>query len=516
MHRLHAACLGIGLGLAAVCCLVAWQESPQGPQLVTLNIVARDSHGKPASDLVQDDFQVFDNGKPQRIALFRRNEDKLAAAPHLGPHEFSNRAGVTPPNITVILLDVMNSPIQQQGYAKNQIVHALQRLDSAENLSFYLLSPEGLSPVHPLPSGEEDGASGAWTKQVEPLLDSALSKVFRMNPNFLPEERVNLTYLALHALASRLASVPGRKSIVWITRGLPLTVGARASSTGASQDFEPMLRRLGGTIERANVAIYPVGDLAGALQRDSAPPPATGRPGDSPDFLSRAGGVESGGTLEAFASLTGGRAHLDNNVAAAIQEAMEDGRVSYQIGYYPASGSWDGAFHKIKVTCARHGIHIQAKQGYYAYAARIAQEDQEEAAVEAAAKSQFDAIEIGLSAKLSPSETVAGAVHLQIRINAADLLLLWRGGGYHGQLTLTFVQYDGNGARVSAAKTPFRFNMTREQLDKAMTAGIQPQQDWTIDQKVRKARLLVYDEESNALGSVTFPIDETDRSAPSR
>lgn len=48
--------------------------------------------------------------------------------------------------------------------------------------------------------------------------------------------------------------------------------------------------------------------------------------------------------------------------------------------------------------------------------------------------------------------------------------------------------------------------MTREQLDTALTAGIHLAQDWAADEKVRKARVIVYDEESNALGSVTFPI----------
>ena len=60
------AMLGAGL-------LHAQQDRPtfrSSARLVELSVVVTDRHNNPASGLSANDFQVFDDGKPQKVALF--------------------------------------------------------------------------------------------------------------------------------------------------------------------------------------------------------------------------------------------------------------------------------------------------------------------------------------------------------------------------------------------------------------------------------------------------------------
>src|SRR5215471_5237250 len=71
--RTHAAWLLTVLLVAAS--LAAF---PQTSARITLNVVAFDSHDQIVGDLTSRDFQVSDQGKPQRIVSFHRNADSQA------------------------------------------------------------------------------------------------------------------------------------------------------------------------------------------------------------------------------------------------------------------------------------------------------------------------------------------------------------------------------------------------------------------------------------------------------
>jgi hypothetical protein len=45
-------------------------------RLMDLNVVALDEHGRTVTDLIANDFQIGDAGKPQKISFFRRNGER--------------------------------------------------------------------------------------------------------------------------------------------------------------------------------------------------------------------------------------------------------------------------------------------------------------------------------------------------------------------------------------------------------------------------------------------------------
>jgi VWFA-related protein len=435
-------------------------------------VIARDQHDQPVGDLSVDDFQVSDQGKAQRITFFRRNEDNRQLAAPLGPHEYSNRSGTAAPHGVVILFDLLNADLGYRGYGADEIVRSLQHLESSDFVYLYLLTNGGtLYPVRQLPGPETDphAVNGAWTQQIKPLLDEALREVTRLKPvdDKVPAIRVEATYRALETVAAGMAPIPGRKDMIWITHGVPITI---LQPGGTFYDFTPRLQRLATVLDHAGVTINTVdqGDAVASGSKE---------------------------TLELFPDLTGGKAYPTRSVEKAIPEVLAAPRSSYLIEYTAPQA--DGKFHKIRVTSSRKGVRLQAEQGYYA--------DREAAAASyesAVFASPFDASGIGLWASTSPANAPQ-QVHLEIRVDSRDLMLQPRGDSYNVPLTVIFVAYTAQGPEASASTS--NVTLTRAQREKPSKDDILISNDVDGGQ-IQKVRVIVVDGGSNAVGSLTIPI----------
>lgn len=463
--------------------------------MVDLNVVAVDNHGQPVTDLSRNEFQVSDSGKPQTIAFFRHRDSELWHAPALGPKEFSNRGGANIPHATLILFDLLNERFATRGTSANQLVHDLEALETADFVYLYLLTLNGsLYPVHGLPGreGETSQPGGVpWTRQIKPLLDQALRTVTQLRPFDIDVAvREQLTYYALSAISVQLSRVPGRKSIVWLTDGVPIELGPNRSDTGDWVDFTPMLRQMSDAFDRSGVAIYPVR----LIMMGSAD--SMGGPGRS--------GIGSMDTLNQFAEMTGGRPDGVKDIGSAVRQAIKDMRTSYQIAYYPPPKNWDDKFHKIRVTCTRKGVRIQAKMGYYAW--REAPGAKSEEAIDSAMSTTFDAAEIGLRAALAPDARGGHTAHLDAHIDARDVVLVQTGDVYEGQLRLAVVRYPPGQRPERGPVVPVDLHYSAQQRDQALQQGIAYVQDVTLAEETKTIRLIVFDRGSNAIGSVTMPV----------
>jgi VWFA-related protein len=468
------------------------------PQMVDLNVVALDSRGQPVVDLTRDDFRIADSAKPQTIAFFRHRDEQLGPSPVLEPGEISNRSANNVPRATMILFDLLNERFGTRGYTANQLIHELEPLESADYVYLYCLTLDGrLVPIHGLP-GPEDlpaRASGVpWTRQIKPLLDGAMRAVAKVRPvdDYDPTYRVLLTYNALDAAATQLSMVPGRKSIVWLSDGVPIELGPNRSDTGDVVDFTPLLRRMSEGFDRAGVSIYPVRQVM------LGSPDSMGGPGST--------GMGSLDTLNQFAEMTGGRVDGGKDVGVVLRQATTDMRTSYQIGYYPPAGNWDDKYHKLRITCTRKGVRIQAKTGYYAW--KEPPGARSEQAIRSLVSTTFDGAEIGLRATLSPAPKSARTLRLDAHINAHDVVLVHEGNDYRGELRLAVVGYtDGFQPNIGPV-IPLDLHLSPKDYETVSEQGIEFAQDidMALTKEIRTVRLIVFDRGSNAVGSVTIPI----------
>ena len=70
--------------------------------------------------------------------------------------------------------------------------------------------------------------------------------------------------------------------------------------------------------------------------------------------------------LKWMAEQTGGRIFYNrNDLGTAVQEAMQDGEVSYTLGFYSQHEKADGSFHMVKVKVDRVGVDVRHREGYF-------------------------------------------------------------------------------------------------------------------------------------------------------
>jgi hypothetical protein len=261
-------------------------------------------------------------------------------------------------------------------------------------------------------------------------------------------------------------------------------------------DFTPLLRHLSVALDQAEIAIYPVPQIM--IGSSDAPPDAPGvpRPGVATGEL-------SADTLNEFAGMTGGRPNTGKDIGAAINQAINDARTSYQVGYYAPVEAGDGKFHKLRVTCTRKGVRLQSKTGYYAWP-----QDPEAEAIQSirlAVSQPRDAAEIGIRATIAPASGGNDPRRLRVVIDARDLAFLHDSDRFTGHLSVAIAGYAAAGARLSAVQ-PADLNYTAQDWEKALDQGIDYWFDLPAGNDISSVRFIVYDRISRSIGAVTVPL----------
>ena len=207
-------------------------------------------------------------------------------------------------------------------------------------LPIYLITTNGsLYPVHGLPGSEGETAEkdDLWTRNIQATLTEAMKVTLAHRPTDLAvdiDARIRTTFATLSVVAARLAAVPGRKNIVWLTHGIPISLSPDRTMDGTTVDYTPYVRQLSNTLDRADVSIYavqqsPPGSSANPDAGTSrAANSGRGAAGDDPTAFN---GLGSEQTLDDFARLTGGRAYQNNDIEGAIKQAINDAKQSYLI-----------------------------------------------------------------------------------------------------------------------------------------------------------------------------------------
>ena len=459
------------------------QAEPQGP-LLTFNLVILDAKGEPFPGLRDVDVDIRDDGKPMHAVFCRQLETAESQSAPLGPRAYSNRPMGGKSQPTLVLLDLLNANLAERGLGWNDVVNTLRKLESSERLSVYLLTQEGtLYPVRALPDAEHASSpdDGAWVTEVQVQLDEAMHAVNRIRPQEFQDidARVQRTLSLLWDLASDFAPQPGRKSLVWISHGVP--TAARGANT-QWHDYTALVERLGTDLARSGIAVYAVDQ-----QTDRVNP-----------------GLSSMDTLQQLADLTGGQWFSSGAAEQAILQAMREGRAMYRIGYRPPLERWDNKFHKLRIAAEGKGgikLRVRSVGGYFG--------DKREAdpwqRFALAAAGQADSSEIGIRATAAPSEKVKGWVHLQVSVDAADLRLT-QAETYNGGFRVAFGYYTAGWQTDLTEEIPIDLRLTAQEHEAVLRDGVLLALDHPVRAGASKIRIVVRDPQSSAVGSLTVPV----------
>ena len=444
-------------------CILSAQSGDEAKRLVRLNVVAT------AADLTTDDFRVTDDGKAQRIALFRSPQSANTKA-----GEFSNRP-MSQPHTTAILIDLLNQKLSADRIdSSRKIGQSLKQLDSGESVYLYLMAFDGrLVPIHAIEPGA--APNKAWIQDIEATLAKSMKELNKTRPaGMSDEDAVKKSYVALETIANQLAVLGGRSDIVWVTNDIPNVWGPKTCS-GDWIECALYVPHLSVTLDHAGVLVHP-------LTYSSLLNPVFTR------------------YMEEMASLTGGRAYFNDDIGAVMKQLAANASMTYTVAYEPPHGSWDSKFHKVKVTCERKGVKLEARQRYYALPDTRPGPEKSQGTLVAAYQRASDVTEIGLRA--SVSSAAPNMAHVEIRVDPADLLLHESGGEYTGQLTVLLSARAAAGPQGDPTLSPEPIRLKREQLK----GDILIKRDYPIDAAIQKVRIIVLDQAANSVGSLTVPI----------
>jgi VWFA-related protein len=294
-------------------------------RLVQLDVAVTDSNGRPITGLQPSDFTVLEDGKPQEIRVFEPHAPglKSASAPpapvSLPPHTFTNRVD-TPPEgtLSILLLDLWNTPVTDQAYARKQMIEFLKTLPKGKTLAMFVFGTK-LTMVQGFtddPSALLAAAEGVKTERSllirndseRQSFQGAADDVGRIARPSLPagapagvdldssqggtldlgnanarkqsdasmetdrtSERVFTTLDALSALARAVTSYPGRKNLIWLSGSFPVRLkpssadllqlnagGAPDTGLNNSPNFPIALRAAATALATARIAVYPM------------------------------------------------------------------------------------------------------------------------------------------------------------------------------------------------------------------------------------------------------------------
>jgi VWFA-related protein len=364
---------------------------------VVVDVVVTDRNGKPAPGLSKQDFDLTEDGKPQAIDFFEEHSvtsAPAAALPKLPPHVFSNEPwGSQSDSVTVLLLDSLNASEANQANVHKHVVNFLRNLHPDGPIAIFSLNTklhllqEFTSDTSLLIAAVNSKAAAPGTTMDSRTRDDDLRDKEEISMAFhadhpeaaeadarsLAEQagkqagaRTSQTFMALQQLARSLATIPGRKNLIWFASTFPLSVfpdGSTRAALSNGSEIPDALRETVNLLAQARVAIYPMS--AQGIVVDQATNADSG-PLANP-FQETSANAANTASMEQLASDTGGEANYStNDLTKAMVQAIQNGAHYYTLVYTPINAKMDGKFRRIDVKPMEGKYKLAYRRGYYA------------------------------------------------------------------------------------------------------------------------------------------------------
>jgi VWFA-related protein len=443
----------------------------------------------------------------------------------------------------VILLDALNTEAADQTLVRKQVIRVLQEIQPQEYVALYWLG-NGLHTLHDFTAdssalrqilaAHESNSSRELdnSELADPSLNTpnpstpagqaAERQAFRLAfdqrvANQSTRNRVHSTVAALIAIANHLGSRKGRKNLVWVSSSFPISLGYDrfdlhwVNDTG--EDFATDVQRAARALTDADIAVYPV-DARGLLgsnitanQRDSDE--HIGDPTDTDTHLPVRGAPETFDTMRLLAQRTGGKAFYGtNDLTGAIRHAMNDSRLTYTLGYYPASAKWDGSFHEIKVRVAIPGAEVRARSGYFAIPNQApAPVKSDHALLSQLASSGLPATGIGLHVRVqTPRDPGDHTFTVEVHLDLREINMRQKNGRWIGSVQAIFFQLDGAGHVLQVDDRTFFPDFDARTYEQVLQAGISDSRQVRVSPNATQLCIVVRDPTSSNMGSIYVPI----------
>jgi len=520
------------------------QQSPPGePDVVriTTNLVQVDivvtKDGKQVTDLKPEDFELFEDGRPQKITNFSyiSNVPGTASSNAPAPSTTDKDAPIVPAQVhphdlrrTVALV------VDDLGMSNESVVQARRQLRKFVDEQ---LQPNDLVAI--IRTGGEVGALQQFTTDKR-LLHSAIE---HLRWNHCSRTGVNVfrpitsgllgalddapcggqalagTMRTLRFVLQGMRELPGRKSMVLFSDYIPIqeqepgpTLGGTAGVFNSTTNYSALLQRVAELAIRGSVVIYAVDTRGLAYTGPTAADKFSGTAREIGDQMaaswsSRSQTLQAGRDGSALIAQQTGGFLVRNSNDFGIERVMDDQRGYYLIGYRPGDETFNRHFHHIKARVKRGGLTLRTRDGFYgvtedeARPPELVSRDQ----MNLALMSPFGGSDINLrlTTFFANDATAGSLLRSFLYLDSRDLTFNEKPDGTH-EATFAFssVLFGDNGKVLNQQDRSATLRLSQESYERAQREGIVYSFDMPVNRfGAFQFRVAVRDQTSARIGA---------------
>lgn len=343
--------------------------------LVQLDAVVTDKKGRHVTTLGRDDFEVFQDGRPQPVTAvsYVESDDGWVDTSGLPPLPVEALKPGDARRVIAVVVDDLRMSFESIYHARRGLVAFFDRQFQPGDLGLIVTtSGAGVSQLTYSPKMLRAAASrlrfSLWNVQAASALAPVTGGDFNgADENFLERTFAESAILRIADAINAVKELPGRKSVVLVSEGF--------SVFGADLDnayIRVMLQRLVDRSNRAGVVIYAVDPRGLAVTGLTAADDVRGN-GAHIAMARSAALRDSQDGLRFVTAETGGFAVVNSNdLGLGFKRIMADQRGYYLIGYQPEAGTLnaksDIQFRSVRIKVKTKGLKIRTRAGFYGQA----------------------------------------------------------------------------------------------------------------------------------------------------
>jgi VWFA-related protein len=306
--------------------------------------------------------------------------------------------GAKSQRLTMIVLDMLNTHFQDQVQARRQLLKFLsESLQPGEPVALMTMGSAGLHVVNDFTTNPNDlmaavkkvrgeistmeksenesadlqemlarqqqqlGRSGVVPQSQGDMVDALMgfqSGTLDKFEGLQQQFGLEITMRSLRQIAESFAGVPGRKSLIWATGGLPFVADDPSTMRYMSSEMMSQYEATWNALNDSQISVYPL-DVS-TLFNTGFVSPRFGR------FRSYRSAASSVSNLEDFAKMTGGRLCIARmNMEDCFRETQHDASQYYMLGFYIDRAKGKPGWRKVTVKTWKQGFEVRARTSYY-------------------------------------------------------------------------------------------------------------------------------------------------------